>query len=46
MQLYRVFFSTPGAEYGRCFTDKEEAEKFYNSIKNSSYYHNVTFQIG
>ena len=44
--LYRVFFSTRGAEYGRCFTDKQEAEHFYNSIKNSGCYSNVKFQIG
>ena len=44
--LYRVFFSTNGAEYGNCFTDKEEAERFYNSIKDCSYYKNVKFQIG
>lgn len=44
--LYRVFFSTSGAEYGRCFTDKQEAEHFYNSIKNSGCYSNVKFQIG
>ena len=44
--LYRVFFSTNGAEYGTCFTDREEAERFYNSIKDCSYYKNVKFQIG
>lgn len=44
--LYRVFFSTNGAEYGNCFTDREEAERFYNSIKDCSYYKNVKFQIG
>ena len=44
--LYRVFFTTNGAEYGNCFTDKEEAERFYNSIKDCSYYKNVKFQIG
>lgn len=44
--LYRVFFTTSGSEYGRCFTDKEEAEQFYNSIKDSRCYSNVTFQIG
>lgn len=44
--LYRVHFNTYGASYSNCFTDKEEAEKFYNSIKNSCCYTNVTFQIG
>ena len=42
--LYRVFFNTSGASYARCFTDKKEAEKFYNGIKNSCYYKNVEFQ--
>ena len=44
--LYRVFFNTSGASYARCFTDKKEAEKFYNGIKNSCCYTNVQFQIG
>ena len=44
--LYRVFFTTNGAEYGNCFTDKEKAERFYNSIKDCSCYKNVKFQIG
>lgn len=44
--LYRVHFNTYGASYSRCFTDKEEAEKFYNSILHATYYSNVKFQIG
>lgn len=44
--LYRVHFNTCGANYSRCFTDKEEAEKFYNSILHAACYSNVTFQIG
>lgn len=44
--LYRVHFNTYGASYSRCFTDKEEAEKFYNSILHATCYSNVTFQIG
>ena len=35
--LYRVSFNTYGASYTRCFTDKQDAEKFYNSIKDSGY---------
>lgn len=27
--LYRVFFNASNASYARCFTNKEEAEKFY-----------------
>lgn len=46
MKLYRVHFNSYGASYSRCFTDKAEAERFYNDIKNSSCYSNVTFQIG
>lgn len=44
--LYRVSFNTYGASYTRCFTDKQEAEKFYNSIKDSCSYNNVNFQEG
>lgn len=44
--LYRVSFNTYGAFYTRCFTDKQEAEKFYNSIKDSYCYNNVSFQEG
>lgn len=44
--LYRVSFNTYGASYTRCFTDKQEAEKFYNSIKDSCCYNNVNFQEG
>lgn len=44
--LYRVFFTAYAAEYGRCFSDRTEAEKFYNSLLKSSSYSNVTFQIG
>lgn len=44
--LYRVFFTAQSTEYGRCFTDRTEAEKFYDSLLKSSSYSNVTFQIG
>lgn len=44
--LFRVHFNSYGASYSRCFTDKEEAERFYNSLCNSCCYTNVTFQIG
>lgn len=44
--LYRIFFKASAAEYGRCFSDRAEAEKFYNSILHSKSYSNVRFQIG
>lgn len=44
--MYRVFFTTGSAEYGRCFSNKAEAEKFYNRLLKSSSYCNVKFQIG
>lgn len=44
--LYRVSFNTYGASYTRCFTEKQEAEKFYNNIKDSCSYNNVSFQEG
>lgn len=44
--LYRVHFNSYGASYSNCFTDKEEAERFYNRIRNSCCYTNVIFQIG
>ena len=42
--LYRVFFNASNASYARCFTDKEEAEKFYNNLLHAGYYTNVVFQ--
>lgn len=44
--LYRVFFTASNAEYGRCFMDREEAEKFYNHLLKSNWYKNVKLQIG
>ena len=44
--LYRVFFNASNASYARCFTDKEEAEHFYNGLINSGCYRNVAFQEG
>lgn len=44
--LFRVFFSSNGAEYGRCFTDRTEAENFYNGLVRSGCYRNLKFQIG
>lgn len=44
--LYRVFFTAYAAEYGRCFSDRTEAEMFYNNILHSKSYSNVRFQIG
>ena len=44
--LYRVFFNASNASYARCFTNKEEAERFYNGLVNSGCYTNVVFQEG
>ena len=44
--LYRVFFFTYASEYSQCFSNKEEAEKFYNGLLKSKCYNNVKFQIG
>lgn len=44
--LYRVFFNASNASYARCFTDKEEAEKFYNGLLHADCYTNVAFQVG
>nr|WP_296045746.1 hypothetical protein [uncultured Blautia sp.] len=44
--LYRVFFNASNASYARCFTDKEEAERFYNSLLGAGFYTNVAFQEG
>ena len=44
--LYRVFFNASNASYARCFTDKEEAEKFYNGLLHADCYTNVVFQEG
>ena len=46
IMLYRVFYSTNASEYGRCFSDKQEAEKFYNGLLKSNCYRNVKLQIG
>ena len=43
--LYRVFFNASNASYARCFTDKEEAERFYKSLLGG-FYTNVVFQEG
>ena len=46
IMLYRVFYSTNASEYGRCFTDRREAERFYNGLLKSKCYRNVKLQIG
>ena len=44
--LYRVFFNASNASYARCFTDKKEAEHFYNDLLHAGCYRNVAFQEG
>ena len=44
--LYRVSFNASNASYSRCFTDRSEAEKFYNDLLRDGIYRNVSFQVG
>ena len=44
--LYRVFFNASNASYARCFTDKEEAERFYNGLLHADCCTNVALQEG
>ena len=44
--LYRVSFNASNASYSRCFTDRSEAEKFYNDLLRDGIYRNVSFQEG
>ena len=44
--LYRVFINASNASYARCFTNKEEAEKFYNNLLHADCYTNVALQEG
>ena len=44
--LYRISFNASNASYSRCFTDRSEAEKFYNDLLHSGIYRNISFQEG